>query len=247
MGVIIDHDLSAADVNFLLTVRDILDSHQDYDNTEPGETAANVTAIREETDLSKTQVAYRCRDGDDSRGFGESGKGWLRTHGPSIEGKRFGPRSVELTDQGYKIVSEIEQSQSSGGEEGGPADGVSGEEVARINEELSEIRESIENISAELASIQESETGAVDAELASKLDAISRAVPQQQFVFSEVFGIDMEDVQSTEVGDQDGIEQLRVAAYNHLTQSIDQHDSSTSGAFSEGTDGTGSPPSSEPQ
>lgn len=224
MGVIIDHDLSAADVNFLLAVRDILENPQNYENTDSGETAANVTSIRSETDLSKTQVAYRCRDGEDSRGFGESGKGWLRTHGPSIEGKRFGPRSVDLTDKGYKIVSEIEQSQSSAGGETDPANGVSGEEIARINEELSEIHESIENITAELESIQESKTGAVDAELASKLDAISRAVPQQQFVFTEVFGIDMEDVQNTPVDDEDGIQQLRVAAYNHLTESIKQRD-----------------------
>jgi hypothetical protein len=224
MGVIIDHDLSAADVNYLLTVRDILENPQDYDNTEPGETAANVTVIRNETDLSKTQVSYRSRDGDDSRGFGESGKGWLRTHGPSIEGKRFGPRSVELTDQGYKLVAEIEQSQSPGAGEADPANGVSGEEIARINEELSDIRESIENISADLQAIQESETGAIDAEMASKLDAISRAVPQQQFVFSEVFGIDMADVQATAVDDEDGIQQLRVAAHNHLTQSITEGD-----------------------
>jgi hypothetical protein len=224
MGVIIDHDLSAADVNFLLTVRNILENPQDYDNTEPGETAANVTSIRSETDLSKTQVAYRCRDGDDSRGFGESGKGWLRTHGPSIEGKRFGPRSVELTDKGYKIVSEIEQSQSSNGAETDPDSGVSGEEIARINEELSDIQESIENITDDLEGIQESETGAVDADMASKLKAISRAVPQQQFIFSEVFGIDMEAVQETEVGDEDGIRQLRVAAYNHLTQSLEADD-----------------------
>lgn len=224
MSVLTDYGLKEDDVEFLLTIHHIEKKSTEYDNTDPGETVANVTVVKQASDLSKNQIDYRAREGDDNRGLAEDGMNLIRSYPPRVEGKGFGPRSMELTEKGERVVAEIKELRSSGGGRQGGDAAASSEEIEELRAEVSELREAVENNSADVDGFKESRTGALGGDMASKLKAISRAVPQQQFIFSEVFGIDMETVQETDVGDEDGIRQLRVAAYNHLTKSLEADD-----------------------
>ena len=241
MSVLTDYGLKEDDVEFLLTIHQIEQNPTEYDNTDPGETVANVTVLKQESGLSKNQIDYRAREGDDSRGLAGEGLNLIRSYGPRVEGKGFGPRSVELTEKGERVVAEIKELRSSGGGRQGGDAAASSEEIEELRAEISELREAIENNSADVEGFKESRTGALGGDMASKLNAISRAVPQQQFIFSEVFGIDMETVQETEVGDEDGIRQLRVAAYNHLTKSLEADDDVDLEAVSDEEGGAESP------
>ncbi|WP_141212562.1 MULTISPECIES: hypothetical protein [unclassified Halorubrum] len=223
--MITDYGLKEDDVEFLSTVKQIEENPTEYDNTDPGETVANVTVLKQVSGLSKNQIDYRAREGDDSRGLADDGLNLIRSHGPRVEGKGFGPRSVELTDKGHRVVAEIKESRSSGdGREGGSG-AASSAEIEELRTEVSELRETVENLSEDMETIKQNRTGAIGGNLGAKLEAIARAFPQQNFVLTEVLGIDMDAVAAADIDDEQALRELRVSAYNHLTESIDEADS----------------------
>jgi len=237
MSVVTDYGLKEDDVEFLLTIHQIEQNPNEYDNTEPGETVANVTVLKQASDLSKNQIDYRAREGDDSRGLAGEGLNLIRSHGPRVEGKGFGPRSVELTEKGSRVVAEIKELRSSGGNRQGDEAAASSEEIEELRAEFSELRETVENMSSDVASFKQNRTGAIGGDLGAKLEAIARAFPQQNFVLTEVFGIDMDQVAAADIEDEQAIRELRVSAFNHLTQSLDDVDAERLDSSSEGGDG----------
>ncbi|OYR43396.1 hypothetical protein DJ81_09490 [Halorubrum sp. Hd13] len=76
-----------------------------------------------------------------------------------------------------------------------------------------------------METIKQNRTGAIGGNLGAKLEAIARAFPQQNFVLTEVLGIDMDAVAAADIDDEQALRELRVSAYNHLTESIDEADS----------------------
>ncbi|MFD1571842.1 hypothetical protein [Halorubrum laminariae] len=201
MTALTEYGFKPADVEFLLTVQNLENNPTDYDNTDPGKAPANVSAIREETSLTKSQVAYRAREGENGRGFAEDDMGLLRVHPPTVQSGAFGPRSVELTDKGRKVISEIraERSGSAGGDSG-----ATSAEINELEQQISELQNDLENISESLETIQRSRMGAIDSEMADRLTASLRLFPRHQFILSEILGLDMEEL--AEAGDLDTVD-----------------------------------------
>jgi hypothetical protein len=238
MSVLTDYGLKEDDVEFLLTIHQIEQNPNEYDNTEPGETVANVTVLKQASDLSKNQIDYRAREGDDSRGLASEGLNLIRSHAPRVEGKGFGPRSMELTEKGERVVAEIKEMRSPSDTQRDGEAAASSEEMEELRGELSELRDTVENISSDVEGFKQNRTGAMGGDLGAKLEAIARAFPQQNFVLTEVLGIDMDQVAAADIEDEQAIRELRVAAYNHLTQSLDGADDEHLDSASEGGDET---------
>jgi uncharacterized coiled-coil protein SlyX len=228
MSVLTDYGLKDPDVEFLLAVHQIEQNPTEYDNTDVGETVANVTSIREASDLTRSQIDYRVSPGDGGRGFGEDGMNFLRTYEATIEGRNMGPRSVELTEKGERVVAEIKEMRSGGGGQSAGSGDASSERIAELETRISEHESMLENFSdvAEtVATIEQNEMGAVSSEMTTQIRAASNAIPHHQFVFSEVFGIGIEDMREVDEDDEDAIRQLQVTAYNHLQQALDKSES----------------------
>ena len=229
MSVLKDYGLKDPDVDFLLGVQQIEQNPTEYDNTDVGETVANVTSIREATDLTRSQIDYRVTPGTGGRGFTEDGMGFIRTYEATIEGRNFGPRSVELTEKGERVVAEIKEIRSPAGGRQGGAGGGSSDRVEELEAQVSELEDKLETMSEQMATIQQSRMGALGGDMSAKLETISRAVPRHDFVLTEVFGVDVAEIKSVDMDDPEAIRKLRVSAYNHLTKSLD-------GVESEGDD-----------
>jgi hypothetical protein len=228
MSVLTDYGLKEDDVEFLLTVHQIEQNPMEYDNTDPGEAVANVTVLKQASDLSKNQIDYRAREGDNSRGLAGEEMNLIRSYAPQVEGKEFEPRSVELTKKGKRVVAEIKELRS--GRSGQPAGsgGASSERIAELEAQVSELQSQIENfseIAETVAAIEQNEMGGVGSEMTTQIRAASNAIPHHQFVFSEVFGIGIEDMHKVDEDDEEGIRQLQVTAYNHLQQALDESES----------------------
>ena len=227
MTALTEYELKPADVEFLLTIRDIEQNPQDYDNTEPGETVANVTVLRDETSLTKSQVAYRAREGENGRGFAEDDMGLIRIHPPTVEGGSFGPRSVELTDHGLKVAAEIE-SQRGGSGDGGAA--VSDAQINELEQQISDLESQVENISESIEEIQRSEMGAIDADVADRISAALRFFPRHQFILSEVIGVDMNALANADDLDSVDKDELRREILDTLSEGKRDGDGEASGA-----------------
>ncbi|MFC6770030.1 hypothetical protein ACFQDD_00575 [Halorubrum pallidum] len=225
MTALTEYELKPADVEFLLTVKDVEQNPNDYDNTEPGKTVANVSVLREETSLTKSQVAYRARDGENGRGFASDDMEILRVHPPTVESGSFGPRSVELTDKGRKVVSEVEA------ERGTPSGGGSSAPDPRIDEleqDISELSSTLENISESIAEIEQSQMGAIDTDVADRLTAALRLFPRHQFVLSEIFGVDMDRLAEADDLDAVDTDELRQEILMTLSEAADSDDAGSS-------------------
>ena len=223
MSVLTDYGLKEPDVEFLLAVSRIEKNPTEYDNTDVGETVANVTSIREASDLTRSQVDYRVSPGEGGRGLAEGGMNFIRAYEATIEGRNFGPRSVELTEKGERIVAEIKEMRSGTGVSSGGNDGVSSDRISELEAQVSEMQAKIENFSATAEKVDEidrSEMGAIDSEMSTQLRATSNAISHHQLVFKEVFGIGIDEMRSLSEDDDEKITALQVAAYNHLQQAL---------------------------
>lgn len=220
MSVITEYGLKEPDVEFLLAVHHIEQNPTEYDNTEVGQKVANVSSIREATDLTRSQIDYRVKPSENGRGFDEDEMNLLRTYEATIEGQTIGPRSVELTEKGARVIAEIRDERLGSGRDG-DRDRVSPERVDRLETQLSEVQTQIENLSDGMAAINQDRTGGIDEDLSARLEAMARRYPKHHYVLTEIFGIDLEDLKAADVGDEQALRQLRVTAYNHLTKSLD--------------------------
>ena len=69
MTPITESESKLADVEVLSTTQDIEQKSNDYDKTEPGKMIVDVSVLRNETSLTKSQIAYRVQEGEDNRDF----------------------------------------------------------------------------------------------------------------------------------------------------------------------------------
>ena len=113
-----EHDLSFTDIRFLRIVRDINANPDAYEGTDKGERPASTGAIITASDLSESAVRYRL-GGSRSRGFEEMGLTKIHEAEFDEETRTFGAKSVELTQEGVDILTEIGDMSETGGSEGG--------------------------------------------------------------------------------------------------------------------------------
>lgn len=221
MSVLTEYGLKEPDVEFLLAVHQIEQNPTEYDNTDVGKTVANVSSIREATDLTRSQIDYRIKPGENGRGFDEDEMNLLRTYEATIEGQTIGPRSVELTEKGARVIAEIRDARLGGGREG-TTSSVSPQRVDELETQLSEIQTQVENFSHAMEEITQGQSGKIDEDLGLKLKTILQTYPRHHYMLTEVFGVDLKDLKAAQTGDEQALRQLRVTAYNHLTKSLDE-------------------------
>ncbi|MDH5021717.1 hypothetical protein [Halobacterium rubrum] len=235
-------DLEHKDIEFLEAVRAINADPDAYEETDPGEVAANSTSIRSATNLSRSEIKYRMgADPDDYRGFGEEGLGLLRIHSASLENGRFGPKSAELTERGVEVLDEAKSRVRFGGAPGQATEEGTAEtadqmaeleaEVEALQQNIADVAESVQSVNETLSRFEDRDRGALDSEFADKLNAVLKALPRHDQALSEVLGVDLDQLGSDL--DDDQKQALRAGVLDTLQTaegaSGTQADRSTSG------------------
>jgi len=100
-------NLSSTDIDLLKAIRDINLNPGEYEETDGGDVPATTTAIREATDLSRSQITYRSAPSQGGY-MGEDGRGLVEIHDAQVddETSALGPKSLELTQKGVDALSE---------------------------------------------------------------------------------------------------------------------------------------------
>ena len=201
-------ELSIEDVRFLRAVRDINDDPEDYPRTDNGVTAATVSAIREVTNLSRSQLNYRMGVGSNRRGFEEMSL--VVTHDPPMTDTGYGKRSVELTEKGKQRLNQglrayglAEESGRSEQEVLEQLDdlGARIESLERrldgIERDVEEAVDTVEAVDERLDRYEERSMGAVDEQQAARLRTVIDAMPAFYQAF-QLMGMDVREIQEAE-------------------------------------------------
>lgn len=206
-------DLSLKDIRFLRAVRDINSDPSNYEETDPGKTAANITAVTRATSLSKDEVDYRMTPGPNKKGFGTDQMGLIRIHEAQIEGGTFGPKSAELTEKGEKMLSnaiealglgDADTSETADQERIAEVDARTSElmeKLSRVEGAVEELDEAINDVSEVVQDMEDSEMGALDSRVAQKLNVLINALPLHNLALESVLGVDMDKIKDIE-GDE---------------------------------------------
>ena len=213
-----------------------------------GEVPANTTSLQEATDLSRGEVQYRMGGKDHHRGFQEDGLGLIRAYDPSMVNGSLGPKSVELTEKGVRVLNEVEGqppfvkpgADDADRQPGTPPEYLDEleEDVRTLEENLDAVRESVQDLSESLSRIEDSKEGALDDEFVGKLNAVLNALPRHDQALTEVLGVDLEQLGSElEAGEKralrtDVLETLQTAEGATAPQP-DSSTAETSGATGE--------------
>lgn len=232
-----EYDLSFTDIRFLRAVRDINANPDAYERTEKGKIAASTGAIIAAADLSESEARYRM-GGSRCRGFEEMGLTIVHEAEFDEETKTFGAKSVELTQEGLDVLTEVEEvgdnfdEDSEGEGEGVPeivkqlrgrveklekrsvGGGSDGDGHTR---EIKALQNDIERIETKIDSIREDPWGGLDDDA---VELTKEGVDRANAIFyilQTVFGIDVE--RRTEEGSypsEDAIEVERVELADRL-------------------------------
>lgn len=232
-----EYDLSFTDIRFLRAVRDINANPDAYERTEKGEIAASTGAIIAAADLSESEARYRM-GGSRCRGFEEMGLTIVHEAEFDEETKTFGAKSVELTQEGLDVLTEVEEvgdnfdEDSEGEGEGVPeivkqlrgrveklekrsvSGGSDGDDHTR---EIKALQNDIERIETKIDSIREDPWGGLDDDA---VELTKEGVDRANAIFyilQTVFGLDVE--RRTEEGSypsEDAIEVERVELADRL-------------------------------
>jgi len=232
-----EYDLSFTDIRFLRAVRDINANPDAYERTEKGKIAASTGAIIAAADLSESEARYRM-GGSRCRGFEEMGLTIVHEAEFDEETKTFGAKSVELTQEGLDVLTEVEEvgdnfdEDSEGEGEGVPeivkqlrgrveklekrsvGGGSDGDDHTR---EIKALQNDIERIETKIDSIREDPWGGLDDDA---VELTKEGVDRANAIFyilQTVFGIDVE--RRTEEGSypsEDAIEVERVELADRL-------------------------------
>jgi len=201
-------ELSIEDVRFLRAVRDINENPEEYPKTGEGIASATMSAVRETTTLSRSQVKYRMGAGSNKRGFEEMG--FLVTHDPPMTDKGYGQRSAELTEKGKQ---RLEQGLRAYGltEESGRADQEVVEQLENLGSQLEslerrldtierDVEEAVDTVEAmneRLDRYDERPMGAIDEQQAARLRTVIDAMPAFYQAF-QMMGMDVREIQNAD-------------------------------------------------
>jgi len=204
--------LDLTDIRFLKAVRDILQSPEEFEGTEEGETSATTSAIRDACgdELTDSQIQYRLRRGENSRQFdSETGVGYLQIYDPKMTETGFGPKSCDITEKGLRVLAKAQEVHGLLDRE--TSKQLDHERMAEVEAAVDELSEQVEQMSNQqerileqygemqsfFESAEESEFGAVDPEQAERLQSLQSVMID--FVKTlDILGIDFKQVQSLE-------------------------------------------------
>ena len=105
----LSRELKYKEKEVMRAIRDINSAPAKYSGTDRAEMAANKPLIAKVSGLSTDSVEYRLSQS----GLGEDGMGLINVHPPSVQGRKFGPKSAELTDKGIRVLSELDEREES--------------------------------------------------------------------------------------------------------------------------------------
>lgn len=213
-------DLSIADVEFLQAVRYIESNPEEFgldnDTEQKGATTKALRDVLEKqwstsADWSKGMISYRMNGPDKSaggRGWGsEQGFGLVRLHDATMTPKGWTSRSVELTQKGEKWLSRKEEQMNmarSSNEGQGMSEVDSSatqlemelqtleEQVETLREENKELRQTVDELSDVVTRFQKSETGALDSDVADRLQEVLNRMVRQNRINRRVLGVNTE-------------------------------------------------------
>lgn len=213
----LDRSLKVSDVNLLRAIRDINNAPTKYDGTDRGEVPANKPLITEVSELSKSAVEYRLGESD----LDEDGLGLINVHPPTVNDRRFGPKSAELTRRGVKVLSALEDKEDKTvdsvdeesvkqlraridaleNKEFDDEDDVSAGEVLssleQLHQRVDEMEGSIDRIDERVEAVESdagAEWGAIDESTAGDIKRVLDMAPALMLVWSEVLGIDIPNI-----------------------------------------------------
>lgn len=105
----LSRELKYKEKEVMRAIRDINSAPAKYSGSDRAEMPANKPLIAKVSGLSKDSVEYRLSQS----GLGEDGMGLIKVHPPSVEGRKFGPKSAELTDKGIRVLSALDEREES--------------------------------------------------------------------------------------------------------------------------------------
>ena len=221
VGVGMDYNLDLADVEFLRTVRRINENPDEFDHTTEAECPASTRSIREVSDLSRKQVRYRL-GGSSSRGLEDAGLTIVHSAVYDEEKSQYGPKSVELTEQGRMALEQAEHgvvsdqvaekdeldelrervdALESTDIEGDVDTNAVVDELRAVSGRLEALENTVERIDQEVATmrdevsaIQESDWGEIDDDIVEDLVLLLRRAPAMLYGFNSVLGLDIDQI-----------------------------------------------------
>ena len=105
----LSRELKYKEKEVMRAIRDINSAPAKYSGSDRAEMPANKPLIAKVSGLSKDSVEYRLSQS----GLGEDEMGLIKVHPPSVEGRKFGPKSAELTDKGIRVLSALDEREES--------------------------------------------------------------------------------------------------------------------------------------
>jgi len=236
-----DTDLGLKDIRFLKAIRDISENPEKYPHTDTGKVPATKTALREATELDEDSLRYRLRT-DRSKLAEDGGAGYIRIRSPTVnDDGSFGPKSVELTDEGYEVLeAELEerdlvmagvQHGEQSGEQGGSGELEAA--VATLEERLASVEAKLDRVLELVNEWESSSTGALDPDQTRALQAMTDAVPAHDRAL-KALGVEGDEITDAEELDPDAVrQQVQATLLEAEGQPAGQRDQETAGGTSE--------------
>lgn len=253
-----DSDLSFKDIRFLRTVRDINASPEAYERTEKGEVPASTGAIITASDLSEGEVRYRM-GGSQCRGFEEMGLTIVHEAEFDEETKMFGAKSVELTQDGIDVLTELSEEDAAfeGEDDEGDEPEVlkqlrgrveklekrsvgGGSDGSDFSREIKSLRNDIERLETKIDGAREDPWGSLDDDAVEHTKTAISRVNAVFYILQTVFGIDVERrAEEGSYPSEDAIEVERVEIVDrlHSAEYVDGAESEGGRSVGEGEDG----------
>jgi len=125
----LSRELKYKEKEVMRAIRDINSAPAKYSGTDRAEMPANKPLIAKVSGLSTDSVEYRLSQA----GLGEDGMGLINVHPPSVQGRKFGPKSAELTDKGIRVLSELDEREES------VSESIDQEEIKQLRARLNAI------------------------------------------------------------------------------------------------------------
>ena len=133
-----DPDLSLKDIEFLKAVRDININPDDYPAASEGAKPANTTTLRNATSLTRQEIKHRLHEKSDIAG---EEVGLLTIYDPPLTESGFGPKSVELTTRGERVLEDALAKYGLGNHD--PTDVAQADRIAALESRVDELQDTI--------------------------------------------------------------------------------------------------------
>jgi hypothetical protein len=136
-----DPDLSLKDIEFLKAVRDINTNPDDYPAASEGAKPANTTTLRNATSLTRQEIKHRLHEKSDIAG---EEVGLIEIYDPPVTESGFGPKAVELTLRGDRLLEDALAKHGLGNYH--PKDVATADRIAGLESRLDGLEDAIQEL-----------------------------------------------------------------------------------------------------